>query len=180
MTPAGADDRVLVRFTKYDGSRHWEFTMTRLGADEHGTWLQAPVGCELVRPGRRVRTCYSFVCLLPHQLHFVASFHDRTPGMAPDVPSVYVDISTPPQWVSAHEVTMVDLDLDVILGWDGALVLDDEDEFAEHRVSLGYPGELVELAQQSAERVTDLVRHGLAPFGGTAERWMAAARQSRD
>ncbi len=180
MTQAGADDQVLVRFSKYDGSRHWEFAMTRLGADEHGTWLQAPVGCELVRPGRRVRSSYSFVCLLPHEEHFVAAFHDRTPGIEPDVPSVYVDISTPPQWVSANEVTMVDLDLDVILGWDGVLILDDEDEFALHRVAFGYPDELVELAQHAADRVMDLVRHRLAPFGGTAERWLATARELPD
>jgi len=177
VTRAVADDQVLVRFTKYDGSRHWEFTMTRLGQDEHGTWLRAPVGCELVRPGHCVRTSYSFVCLLPHEEHFVAAFHDRTPGMEPDVPSVYVDISTPPQWVSANEVTMVDLDLDVILGWDGVVILDDEDEFAQHRVSLNYPDELVALAEQAADRVMGLVRHGLAPFGDAAERWLATARQ---
>ncbi len=63
---------------------------------------------------------------------------------------------------------------------DGVLILDDEEEFAEHRLSFGYPDELVELAQQAADRVMDLVRHGRAPFGGTAERWLAAARELRD
>ena len=63
---------------------------------------------------------------------------------------------------------------------DGVLILDDEEEFAEHRLSFGYPDELVELAQQAADRVMDLVRHRLAPFGGTAERWLATARELRD
>ena len=63
---------------------------------------------------------------------------------------------------------------------DGVLILDDEDEFALHCVASGYPDELVELAQQAAGRVMDLVRQGRAPFGGTAERWLAAARELRD
>ena len=37
----------------------------------------------------------------------------------------------------------VDLDLDVVRGTDGPLVVDDEDEFAEHQVALGYPPEVV-------------------------------------
>ena len=38
---------------------------------------------------------------------------------------------------------MVDLDLDVVLTRDGDLLLDDEDEFDQHRVTLGYPDDLV-------------------------------------
>ena len=40
----------------------------------------------------------------------------------------------------------VDLDLDVVEGLDREVWVDDEDEFAEHRVELGYPREVVDLA----------------------------------
>lgn len=45
---------------------------------------------------------------------------------------------------------MVDLDLDVILGRDGSLVLDDEDEFDKHRVTLDYPADVVARARRAA------------------------------
>src|SRR6185295_7340396 len=40
---------VNVVFRKYDGSLHWNYQATRLGEDEHGVWLGAPLGTELRR-----------------------------------------------------------------------------------------------------------------------------------
>jgi uncharacterized protein len=61
-------------------------------------------------------------------------------------------------------VSLVDLDLDVILLVDGCLVLDDEDEFEEHRRSLGYPDDLVSLARRSADEVLTAIGSGAEPF----------------
>ena len=45
-----------------------------------------------------------------------------------------------------------DLDLDVIRTGDGTVFVDDEDEFAEHRVSLAYPERWVDQARVTAAR----------------------------
>ena len=53
---------------------------------------------------------------------------------------VYVDITTPPVW-DGTVLRAVDLDLDVVRGNTGRVWVDDEDEFADHRVRFGYPDE---------------------------------------
>ena len=47
---------------------------------------------------------------------------------------------------------MVDLDLDVVVTREGHLYVDDEDEFAEHQVALGYPPEVIDLARRACHR----------------------------
>jgi predicted RNA-binding protein associated with RNAse of E/G family len=58
----------------------------------------------------------------------------------------------------------VDLDLDVIERFDGAVFVDDEDEFALHQVSYGYPPEVVAAAQAECARVDAELRAGAAQF----------------
>jgi protein associated with RNAse G/E len=79
---------------------------------------------------------------------------------------------------TAREITGIDLDLDVILIGD-RLWLDDEDEFAEHRVSMGYPDDVASRAEQDAEAVLSLVRANLPPFDGRATDWLARFAASR-
>jgi uncharacterized protein len=58
--------------------------------------------------------------------------------------------------------------------------VDDEDEFAEHRVSLGYPGPVAALAVSSCQRIEKLARSGAAPFDGqTAAGWLAVLAEVR-
>ena len=68
---------------------------------------------------------------------------------------------------------MVDLDLDVVLLVNGKLLIDDEDEFEEHRQSLGYPPEIVTLAQSTTAAVFDAVAAGDEPFGSVGHTWLA-------
>ena len=65
----------------------------------------------------------------------------------------YVDIATPAVWHGEDLVRAVDLDLDVIQGTTGRIWVDDEDEFAAHRVALGYPDEVTEQAVTSCQEV---------------------------
>ena len=76
-----------------------------------------------------------------------------------------------PEW----EVTMVDLDLDVVLTRDGHLYVDDEDEFAEHRVQLGYPAEVVALAERWRDLVLAAVAGGDEPFATVGHAWLGRA-----
>ena len=63
-------------------------------------------------------------------------------------------------------VRAIDLDLDVIRGDNGRVIVDDEEEFAEHRVAFGYPDDVVARAQQSCRRVRDAMVAGAAPYDG--------------
>jgi hypothetical protein len=168
-------ERVRLAFTKWRAHPHWEYDAVRLGSDEHGTWLGVPAGTRVSRPGVAFRSQVGSVVLVPDGRPYVASFYE--PGFATHT---YVDITTRPHWQDrptaeggSLAVTAVDLDLDVLRGPTGRVWVDDEDEFATHRVQLGYPEDLVELALDSCEHVLRAVEGGMPPFDpATATRWL--------
>jgi hypothetical protein len=157
-------------FTKWGGLPHWEYDALVLGEDRHGCWLGLPPGTRLSRPGATFDTSESQVVLVP-DAPFVAAFSALGSTSPCDI---YVDISTEPV-LDGGQVTCVDLDLDVVRGRTGRVWVDDEDEFADHRVRFGYPDELVELALSSCEGVRRAVEMSIEPFDGlTAKRWLDA------
>jgi hypothetical protein len=164
-------DRVRVRMEKWGDRPHWTFEAHWLGRDEHGDWLGIPAGTEMDRPGAHYVAPKAQVGLVPGQggdleRAFLATFH------APGTPVwVYVDMTLPPVWED-HTVRAVDLDLDVIRGRGGDVVVDDEDEFAEHQVSLGHPPEVVALAETSRDRVLAAVLDEEPPYDGRHEHWL--------
>jgi predicted RNA-binding protein associated with RNAse of E/G family len=161
--------RVLTR--KWPDGPHWEFDAIRLGVDGFGHWVGLPKGTLMRRPGMHLTAVADHVVLLPHDAWWVATFY----GDNPDRPfDTYVDITTPAIWSDDEtEVRAVDLDLDVIRGHTGRVWVDDEDEFAEHQVSLGYPAEVISSAVHSCEDVLRAVTAGDAPYDGTAWTWLA-------
>jgi hypothetical protein len=156
-----------VRFTKWGGGRHWEFPLRWLGVDEHGVWGAGEVGTRLWRPGAGFESPIGWVTLFPHDRPWAASFY----GSAHLQVDTYVDMTTVPEWSEAS-VSMVDLDLDVVLMRDGSLWVDDVDEFEEHRVRLGYPDEVVDLARRTADEVVAAIWDGTEPFGAAREAWL--------
>ena len=172
LTPSpGAAVRIAM--TKWGGTPHWELDAVYLGSDAHGDWVGAPAGTLNARPGARFVSEVDSVSLVPPSdgrlATHIATFHQ--PGIWCDV---YVDITTPAVWAD-HALRAVDLDLDVIRGNTGRVWVDDEDEFAEHRVSLGYPDELARAAMASCDRVHADVAAGRAPYDGSAEAWITRA-----
>jgi hypothetical protein len=130
---------------KWGGRPHWEFDAVLLGSDEHGDWLGIDAGTVMVRPGAEYVAPVPQVGLSPapgpdEDRGWLATFH--APG---GQVKVYVDMTTPPAW-DGHNLTAIDLDLDVVRGNSGRVWVDDEDEFAEHRVRFGYPEQIVEEA----------------------------------
>jgi uncharacterized protein len=160
---------VNVVFRKYDGSLHWNYLATRLGEDEHGVWLGAPLGTEL-RRGEAVMELaeMAHVVLLPRAGWWTAAFN-----APPKRTEIYCDISTVPEWTSAEEVTMIDLDLDVLRRRTGLVELVDEDEFAEHQVRYAYPSELIRNARASADWLVTAVSDRREPFGTVYLDWLA-------
>lgn len=164
-------DEIRVVFGKWGGRPHWEYDALLLGDDEHGTWLGLPTGTRVARPGVELVSAEPQVVLVPPACGFVATFY--APGG--DGPcEVYVDITTVPEVVE-DRVYAVDLDLDVLRGWSGRVWVDDEDEFADHRVRFGYPPEVVDLALTTCAEVRRTVHRGDAPFDlATHRRWLDA------
>lgn len=172
MTPSpGAAVRVVM--TKWGDRPHWEFDGVVLGSDEHGDWIGIPAGSHLARPGMELRSPWHQVCLAPGpgpdaDRGWLATFH-----AVGNPVRTYVDITTAPRWDGAT-LRAVDLDLDIVKTDDErGTYIDDEDEFAEHQRLLGYPAQVVELAEQSCARVHRAVLAGVAPFDGTADGWLA-------
>jgi hypothetical protein len=140
-------------------------------------WVGVPAGTPLRRPGVEIASPQHFVCLVPHRGGFVATFYDEelqqpvTQGGWGMV-EVYVDIATPPVW-QGSTVSAVDLDLDVVRSRAGRTWVDDEDEFAEHRVRYGYPADVVRAASSSCDSVLADVAARRGPFDGScADRWL--------
>ena len=165
-------DGVRVEMTKWGDTPHWAFDATWLGSDEHGDWIGIAVGTPMARPGASFTTSVAQAGLVPRGLGWLATFH--APGWEV---LTYVDMTSVPHWDDAAAVPTcraVDLDLDVVELADGTVFVDDEDEFAEHRVALGYPADVVSLAEDSCAWVLEAVRRRRAPFDGpTADRWLA-------
>ncbi len=138
--------------TKWGDRPHWQIPGRWLGSDEHGDWIGIPAGTRMVRPGADIRSQVDQVGLVPPagapdtERGWLATFH--APG-GPRV-SLYIDITTPPFW-DGPVLRAVDLDLDVVRGIDGRVWIEDEDEFAEHRVELGYPDDVASAAETSCE-----------------------------
>jgi protein associated with RNAse G/E len=67
---------------------------------------------------------------------------------------------------------MVDLDLDVVKRRDGRVHIDDEDEFAEHQVAMGYPPHVAATARADCARVFLAMEAGDEPFGSVGQMWL--------
>ncbi|MEU5860631.1 MULTISPECIES: DUF402 domain-containing protein [unclassified Nonomuraea] len=159
---------VRVVFRKYGGALHWNHPGKVLGEDQHGVWVAVPGGTVARKgDGPAITWDTHAIMLFPRDAWWTASFN-----AAPHRTEVYVDVTTVPEWRD-DEVTMLDLDLDVIRKRDGRLILDDEDEFAEHQVVLGYPPELIAAAEESARWLMDAVGARRGPFGGAHLGWLA-------
>ena len=167
---------VRVVMTKWGDRPHWEFDATYLGSDEHGDWLGIARSTVMTRPGMTYVAPTAQVGLVPApgpdvERGWLATFHDVGGPV-----QVYVDITTPPVWDGAV-LRAVDLDLDVVRGNTGRVWVDDEDEFADHRVRDGYPPEVVSAAAASCDRVHAAVADGRAPYDGVAAGWLDRLRE---
>jgi uncharacterized protein len=137
---------VRVVYRKYDEKLHWHQWMQYLGEDQYGVWLGAPPNSVSQR-GEELELHHeqAHVQLFPRDRWFTAIFNDE-----PRSTEIYVDVTTPVEF-SDDQVTMIDLDLDVIRKRDGTVFIDDEDEFTDHQVKYGYPADVIEQARTTAD-----------------------------
>lgn len=166
--------------SKWGDRPHWEYEATFLGADEHGEWLGFPAGTEYTRPGHHYVGDRDHVGLVPapvdgrqpwHLATFWRSGGHRWPSLGDSAVAVYVDVTTPAVW-EGDLLRAVDLDLDVVRGFNGTVIIDDEDEFLEHQAAFGYPAEVIAAARASADEVKVGVVERRAPYDGSHVVWL--------
>lgn len=178
---------VVIQTLKWPETLHWRLPGVLLGSDAHGDWIGYPRGTRYVRPGFEVTSSHDAVTLVPHaedgrRPGWLATCHApgglRLLNRDGEAAEVYIDVTTPAVW-HGDEVRAVDLDLDAIRYPSGRLHLDDQDEFAEHRVSLGYPHEVVEQAEATATALMALLGSGAAPFDrATMDHWLSVLAEA--
>jgi uncharacterized protein len=161
---------VRIVFTKFDGGLHWHHTMEFLGEDEHGIWLGARAGSLSQRGSEPPITLHrAYVGLFAAGDPWWVAWFNAEPADT----EIYCDISTPPQWPSDDEVTMIDLDLDVVrIRPTREVRLLDEDEFAAHQVRYGYPADVISQAERAAAWLREVISANEEPFATGYRYWL--------
>ncbi len=164
---------IRVTYRKYDGSLHWNSVMRRLGEDDFGVWLGWGSGLTM-RRGYEPPVTFPepHVALFPRGTWWTAFF-----AAAPRRAEIYCDITTVPEWPTPDEVTMVDLDLDVIRYRDERSFVDDEDEFLEHQVRYAYPPDVIAAARTTADALLLDVGGNAEPFRSVYLAWLSQVEQ---
>ncbi len=168
---------VTVQFLKNPDILHWGFEAFWLGEDEWGDWIAVPTGSRRWKGSVDMgpTTSPAVFCAPPEKwwhLHYNGA-HARNF-------SHFVDIVTPPVWVSPNRYEMIDLDLDVALGMDGTVEVQDEDEFEIHQVRYGYSRKMIDNALRETGHIVDQLGEGREPFFRTAQRWLDTALRGVD
>ena len=157
---------------KYDGRPHRQVTGRLLGEDQYGTWVATRRGSMVTYhygARRPSETTSDAVRLFPPDGWWTAMFRAE-----PHPLDVYCDVTTPARWTGPGEITVVDLDIDLVrYRADGRVEVEDEDEFEQHRVSLGYPDEVVAGALDAAESLHSALTGDQEPFAGHYRNWLA-------
>ena len=165
----GRASEVQVVFLKYDGRPHRSYPARYLGEDDDGTWLGVVAGTPARVDGdRETLREEPYVLLVPAKAWWTAMFN-----APPRRTEVYCDVTTPATWSGSHEVTVVDLDLDVRRRRWGDIERLDEDEFAEHQVAFGYPEQVVAEATAASRWLECALGDGSEPFATAFRPWLA-------
>ena len=170
-------DAVEVVLRKYDERPHRRTTTRRLGEDEFGTWLGTPRGSIVTYSYGNKRpeaTRHAAVRVIPPGRWWCAIFFAE-----PSTRDVYCDIIAPARWESPAEVTLIDLDLDVIrYRSQGRVELEDEAEFRQNAGLFGYPPEVVAQATAAAQELRAALTANAEPFATRWRRWMQLLSQA--
>jgi hypothetical protein len=138
-----------------------------LGEDEFGRWLGVAAGDPWWNVDRSPAGVFvaPLVKLVPSGTFWTACFH-------PADPVVDVDIVLPVEWVDGA-LEEVDLELDVLRSADGTVRVRDRDAFDRVRAAHAMPTDVAARAEETCERVRDLVERAVEPFGDVGPAWLA-------
>lgn len=164
----------MLQTSKYDGSLHYRFPVRIVHACEEVTVTHRPPGVPMQSyRGNWQSSRHLMGFYWPDRYHNLCIMWkgDWTPEHH------YVNIATPAEW-DGECVRCVDLDLDVIRrDEDGAVILEDEDEFEAHIASMGYPDALIRQCLDEVETVRQLLAEASGPFSEEVFNWRPGDQQ---
>ncbi|HEX6221794.1 MAG TPA: DUF402 domain-containing protein [Acidimicrobiia bacterium] len=165
---------VTVQFYKNPDVLHWGFEGGYwLGEDDWGAWIGLAVGTKRWKGEETVRpTSEPAVFCAPRG----EWWHLHYNGVGSHNYLLFVDIVTPPVWVSANRYEMIDLDLDIGITVENEIVIEDEDEFEIHQVQYGYTEEMIRRARSETDRIVAALENHQEPFFDVADRWLSRVR----
>jgi uncharacterized protein len=160
------DQVIQVRSFKWP-RRPTSTAITRLiGEDEFGRWLGVAKGNSWW-PADRSRSGVfesSFVKVVPLGTYWTACFNLVDP-------IIDVDVVLPVQWVDGA-LEEVDLELDVLGYANGSVEVRDKEEFSRVRVDWQMPDSIARQAEETCERIREIVKLGDEPFGSIGRSWL--------
>ena len=162
-----------IEIQKWGGALSARYRAIAMGEDALGIWTGVPAGTFVRKSDRWGRFREGFVTCVPRDTWWVASFYRDHPMI-----HVYVDVIAPATFDDG-EIRYVDLDLDVVKLHDGTVRVDDEEEFEERRVALGYPEDVVLRARQTAQQLVGAMLTGEEPFTTTGDAWLGRLLDAR-
>jgi len=156
-----AGDLIRILSTKYDGSLHNDYTGRIL--DRAGGLVRVFVAEGTPWVGYRGRGA---VRAPMTQLFFLDRwynlFHNHRPVGARNM-LTYANVGTPAT-IEGDTLRWIDLDVDVIQTAEHGILVDDEDEFAEHQVLMSYPPEVVSRVLEARDELLEAAWSGSFPF----------------
>ena len=162
---------------KYDGRLTREVEGDLIEASDSG-WLVVHNDAELHRSWKRGAPAVQW----PHLLMFASTFEPLTWWLFYDalgeLDHAHADAALPAT-IASREISYVDLDLDLIVAADLTYYVRDEAEFAVHRESMGYPGEVVSAALRGMLLAKQAVDGRRYPFDGSAALLLGRVLASR-
>lgn len=164
----GQCPRVVHHTTKYDGSLHYRFRAELVYQSPQTLILYRPPGIS-VESYRGGGVSRHHMLLFYHRSAWHNTLVSWRENWTPHLH--YVNIATPAEW-SSERVSSIDLDLDVFrVAGTNRVVVDDEDEFAEHTDLFRYPADLVARCRAELSLVCSLVQKRRGPYSDRVFMW---------
>lgn len=161
---------VTVQFLKNPDFTHWGFEAQWLGEDEWGDWMAVPERSRRWKGEQDVGPSIGdAVFCAPRD----GWWHLQYNGTTHPTYALFVDIVTPPVWVSDSRYEMIDLDLDVAVYRDGTVEVQDEDEFEIHQLQYGYTAEMIRRASEETRWIVAALKRRQEPFFDVAAAWLS-------
>ncbi len=153
---------IVVQKTKFNGEvkSEWEGELVKSADSNWRIVLHHPIHHNKFEDGQIAQADHLFVhCLnLVEPLSVLLCFDDAGHFLQAKCDAALPAIQTD------QTITFVDLDLDIIVESDFSWWLQDEDTFAQHRVSMGYSEQAIQNAHDGIELAKKLVTSRQFPF----------------
>jgi hypothetical protein len=153
------DRRLHIASTKYDGSLHYQYDaylvditgpLIRCWVDIGTPWISYR--------GSGITRHQETVLFFTDRWYNVRHNHETNAARF----EIYANIALPAR-LEVGTIHWVDLDIDLIRDARG-VTIDDEDEFADHRVRMSYPEEVVAQVLEATAEATRLLHQNAFPF----------------